>query len=176
MVNIFREFFRLEFQWVNIKTLKISGRIDEYFQCEFLDPANSHLNKNDLFDQEIDVWVDLQHVEKINSCGAKTWFLWIENVKATIHYVNCSATMIGQLNMLGKTAIVESFEVLYGCDSCEHEESRILVVGKDVIPKSDSMEIEAPVYPCPGCGKKTLEMEAIPEEYFQFLASSHSRK
>lgn len=152
---------RYEIHWVDEKTVKLSGTIDENFVFD-ADVAK--------FKQE--VWIDLQGVERINSCGVREWIKAILKTDAKIHFINCSSVIVSQFSMipefLGKHGVVESFETLFVCDHCGHEESKILVVGKDIQPGQEVYE-EGPELQCVECGEM-MECDHNPELYFSFLS------
>ena len=152
---------RYEIQWLDNKTVKISGTIDENFVFE------SEVAK---FGPE--VWVDLQGVERINSCGVREWIKAILTTESKIHFVNCSSVIVSQFSMipefLGKFGVVDSFETQFVCDHCGHELARVLKVGSDIQPGQEVYE-EGPEIECPECGD-SMECDHNPELYFSFLS------
>jgi DNA-directed RNA polymerase subunit RPC12/RpoP len=152
---------RFDVQWVDDKKVKISGTIDENFT----------------FDDEVakfndEVEIDLRGVERINSCGVREWIKAILKTNARIHFVNCSSVIVAQFSMipefLGNNGVVDSFETQFVCDHCGHEESKILVVGKDIQPGQEIYE-EGPELACSECGEM-MECDHNPELYFSFLS------
>jgi transcription elongation factor Elf1 len=152
---------RCEFRWINDRTLKISGTIDENFSID------EELPK---FKEE--VWIDLRDVARINSCGVREWIKAIVKNQSKIHYINCSSVIVTQFSMIpefiGRHGVVDSFETQFVCPSCGHEDSMILVVGKDIQPGLESY-MESPEMKCSECGEQ-MECDHNPELYFSFLS------
>ena len=111
---------RYNIQWNNEKSVKISGTIDENFS---FDEAVGRFGK--------EVEIDLQEVERINSCGVREWIKAILKSDAKITFVNCSSVIVSQFSMipefLGRHGVVKSFETQFVCDNCGHEEAKVLV-------------------------------------------------
>lgn len=154
---------RFEVQWIDKSKVKVSGIIDENFS----------------FDEDVgkfgeEVWLDLQGVERINSCGVREWIKAILKTNAKLHFINCSSVIVSQFSMipefLGRNGVVESFETQFVCDHCGHEESRVLVVGKDIQAGQPIYE-EGPELKCPECGEM-MECDHNPELYFSFLSEA----
>ncbi|SMF50197.1 hypothetical protein [Pseudobacteriovorax antillogorgiicola] len=152
---------RFEVKWIDSKTVKVLGTIDENFVFE-----------DEVAKFKDEVYIDLQGVERINSCGVREWIKAILKTEAKIHFVNCSSVIVSQFSMipefLGKHGVVESFETQFVCDNCGHEESKILKVGKDIQPGQEIYE-EGPEVECPECGSM-MECDHNPELYFSFLS------
>ncbi len=151
---------RFEVTWVDDKIVKVVGTIDENF----------------VFDDQVarfkdEVHIDLNGVERINSCGVREWIKSILKTDAKIHFINCSSVIVSQFSMipefLGKHGVVDSFETQFVCEECGYEESRILVVGKDIEPGQEVYE-EGPEVKCPECDS-IMECDHNPELYFSFL-------
>ncbi len=151
---------RCELKWIDDKTLQISGTIDEYFS---FDPVIERLVG--------EIWIDLSEVKRINSCGVREWIKVISKSQARLHYRQCSSVIVSQFSMipefLGPFGQVESFETQYVCPHCGHEDSLLLVVGKDIAAGQDSYE-HSPEMTCRECGDK-MECDHNPELYFSFL-------
>lgn len=151
---------RFEVTWIDHNQLKIVGTIDEHFVFD------DHVAK---FKDK--VVIDLQGVERINSCGVREWVKSIIKTDAEIHYINCSSIVVSQFSMipefLGKNGVVDSFEAQFICEDCGHETSHVLVVGKDIEAGQD-VYAEGPKIQCTECGCP-MECDHSPELYFSFL-------
>jgi len=154
---------RCEFRWIDERTLKIAGTIDENFTIDEQLPK--------LKDE---VWIDLKNVARINSCGVREWIKAIVKTEAKIHYINCSSVIVTQFSMIpefiGRKGQVESFETQFVCPHCGHEDSKILVVGKDIQAGLDTY-LESPEMKCSECGE-SMECDHNPELYFSFLSDA----
>jgi transcription elongation factor Elf1 len=69
---------------------------------------------------------------------------------------------------LGPKGQVESFETQYVCPKCGHEDSLLLVVGKDIKPGLRNYD-SSPELSCHECGAD-MECDHNPELYFSFLS------
>ena len=152
---------RCDFKWMNDKTLKISGTIDENFSID-----------GELAKFPSDVWLDLRDIERINSCGVREWIKAIAKSPSRIHYVNSSTVVVSQFSMIpefiGKKSVVESFATHFVCPDCGHEDMSILVVGKDIMAGQECY-LESPELKCSACGEP-MECDHNPELYFSFLS------
>ncbi len=152
---------RFAIRWLNEKTLKISGTIDEYFSLD------SEFGK---FSEEI--FLDMRGVSRINSCGVREWIKFMGRVASRVHYVNCSSIIVAQFSMIpefiGKKGVVDSFEVQFVCPRCGHEDALILTVGKDILPGRETYS-DTPDLICSECSS-AMECDHDPELYFSFLS------
>ncbi|NRA64889.1 MAG: hypothetical protein HRU19_10435 [Pseudobacteriovorax sp.] len=154
---------RYEVKWLDENAVIIKGTIDENF----------------VFDDEVakfkdSVTIDLQGVDRINSCGVREWVKAIMKTEAHLVFKNCSSVIVSQFSMipefLGKNGKVESFETQFICEHCGHEEAKVLQVGKDIQPGQELYE-DGPEVTCPECGE-TMECDHNPELYFSFLSDA----
>ncbi len=152
---------RCTFQWIDDKTLKISGTIDEYFTLA-----------DEVGKFKGEVCIDLGEIVRINSCGVREWIKVMSKMKSKVHYRNCSSVIVTQFSMipefLGHKGYVDSFEAQFVCPSCGHEDKMILEVGKDIKPGLPSYK-ESPEMECTDCGA-AMECDHNPELYFSFLS------
>lgn len=110
---------------------------------------------------------DLSQVAYINSLGVRDWirFLRSANIQG-YEFHACSVPFVLQAAMippmLGRGTVV-SFFAPYYCDSCDHQEDRLLqsaaILAAGYAP---------PVFQCPSCGG-TLSLDDLPERYLAFL-------
>ncbi|MCX6131737.1 MAG: hypothetical protein NTX25_22090 [Proteobacteria bacterium] len=150
-----------EFEWLSDRILKISGTLDENFSID-----------EELSKAKDEIWIDLKDVARINSCGVREWIKTVAKSPIKIHYINCSSVIVAQFSMIpefiGKKGIVESFESRFFCPSCGHEDSLILVVGKDIQAGLETY-MESPEMKCSVC-QEPMECDHNPELYFSFLS------
>lgn len=154
---------RYEFKWIDDKNLQIIGTIDENFDFE------CEVKK---FKDE--VFIDLQGVKRINSCGVREWIKGILKTESRLHFVNCSSVIVAQFSMipefLGKNGVVDSFETQFICEACGHEDTKILTVGVDIEAGKEVYD-QGPVIECSEC-QSTMECDHNPELYFSFLSDA----
>ena len=139
---------------------KFSGIIDEASQFNDLIAS---------FGPE--VWLDFSEVSRINSCGVRQWVTAIYSTNTRIHYLNVPSLIVDQFSMvpefLGPNSMVENFEARFICDACGHEETQMLVVGKDVQACQDEY-VDGPSKECPKCAA-AMEFDHNPDVYLEFL-------
>jgi len=154
---------RMVTEWKDEKTFVISGIIDE----------SADFEKDALKFQE-GTFVDFSGVTRINSCGVRQWIKAISPVKKTIQYINIPPIIVDQLSMVpefaGSKAIFISFQALYVCEKCGHEETKLLYIGKDIEQGLKEYE-EGPQHTCPKC-HNIMEFDHSPEVYLSFLTKS----
>jgi CheY-like chemotaxis protein len=115
---------------------------------------------------------DLSQVAYINSLGVRDWirFLRSANIQG-YEFHACSVPFVLQAAlippMLGRGTVV-SFFAPYYCESCDHQEDRLLqsaaILAAGYAP---------PVFQCPGCSG-TLALDDLPERYLAFLRPEHA--
>lgn len=129
-------------KWIDDKTLKISGIIDETFSLE------EHLK---LFTDGLRI--DLGGVTRINSCGVREWIRAVIGLKVRVHLIKCPTVIVNQISMisefLGMNGVVDSFEVVEVCEHCDYEQSKFV----DLEKISDINELKSLLEPCPKCDK-----------------------
>lgn len=114
--------------------------------------------------------IDLEAIQRINSCGVRDWVGWLDLVgrsETETILLDCSPAIVAQLNLVGnfaRHARVQSIRAPYYCESCDVEHSTVLdvpsLMGADV-PR-------APSQSCPRC-ERPMAFDDIEESYFSFL-------
>ncbi len=138
-------------------TYTFTGGVDENFkQQEILRIAAK------------DIIFDLGEINNFNSCGIREWvhFMKDMNPLGRITFINCSITMIDQINLVPDTlgeAAISSFAAPYYC--AEHGE---LICKINVLQNLKQLKDKiSPQLNCPTCNKP-LEFDALEESYFLF--------
>lgn len=127
-----------------------------------------------------EVWLDFGKVTRVNSLGVKEWVKAITACKSRMHYVNCPAIIVDQFNMitnfLSWNTTVDSFEVYFVCNNCDHEESRFFELGqgKEVDPENPNFESSFECK-CIRCGHE-MELDHDPDIYFSFIHEMSRKK
>jgi DNA-binding response OmpR family regulator/anti-anti-sigma regulatory factor len=110
---------------------------------------------------------DLSQVGYMNSLGVREWVNFLR--KAAIQgyeFHACSVPFVLQAalarDVLGR-GTVASFFAPYHCDTCDHQEERLLQSATVL-----ALEAEAPSFSCPACGG-ALVLDEHPERYLAFL-------
>ena len=121
---------------------------------------------------------DLKDVRFINSCGIRDWIAWIKKVPNEVQIVfkNSPSLLVVQMTILigfvPQTAIVESFDVPYICESC-NSTTQVLVEHKKhyIQARKSGEEFKLMLPPPPKCEKcdSTMELDALENKYFKFL-------
>jgi hypothetical protein len=138
--------------------LRFSGLIDE--EARFPD-LEGELGER--------VLLDLEGVERINSCGVRDWIRWIgaRPFSLKVEFEKCSPTFVEQANcvrgIIPGGAKIHSFHVPYFCGGCR-ELSRRLV---DIPPGGGTVALP-PEIPCEKCGGRA-EVDVIEDDYLSFL-------
>ncbi len=115
--------------------------------------------------------LDLADIERINSCGVRDWVNWlgrIEKLGARLVFVNCSPSIVAQMNLVHNftaSGIVKSFYAPYFCPRCQKErllklETRELV--------HDVPITSAPLCRCDDCDGP-MDFDDMEESYFAFM-------
>jgi hypothetical protein len=113
----------------------------------------------------------LQDVNRINSCGVREWINFVRELSGVTDLVfsHCSTTVVNQLNMIYNfrgDATVRSFYLPYVCESCDHEDERLVEVASE-LPNGYRGSI--PEHECSRCHAKMV-IDEIPERYLSFLS------
>lgn len=117
---------------------------------------------------------DLSQVAYINSLGVRDWIRFLRSVNIQgYEFHACSVPFVLQAalipQMLGRGTVV-SFFAPYYCESCDHQEDRLLqsaaILAANYTP---------PVFHCPSCDG-TLELDDLPERYLAFLRPEHAEE
>ncbi len=125
-----------------------------------------------LFSYKPVVVINTSGITHTNSCGLADWEDWINNIKGTIFFIECSRSIIEQANLsqriLGQGTVVSLFIPMV-CPDCESEEE-CLVENVDNDPNK-----MIPKKSCQSCGA-VMEPDISPSLYFAFLEYSHQNK
>ena len=145
-------------------TYKFSGDVDEHFRQKDVPRIRAQR-----------ITFVLENVNNFNSCGIREWIYLIRDISelGKLRFVNCSVTMIDQINMVPDslgTGTVESFFAPYYCE--DHSEVNRLIVVKDHVEKITART--APEMHCEDC-KKPLEFDALEDSYFLFCGTDVPR-
>jgi anti-anti-sigma regulatory factor len=123
------------------------------------------------------VLFDLAQITSMNSCGIRSWILFIEKVqqKYSSGFLAANEVFIEQAsiapNMLGKPGTpVHSFEVPYYCEKCDE---RFLKTVKFEDVKIDDTGFVCPKEKCQICSAE-LKFDALEEEYLNFISHAMS--
>jgi hypothetical protein len=114
----------------------------------------------------------LSGINAFNSCGIREWIYLIRDISGlgALKFVDCSVTMVDQINMVPDSlgsGVIESFYAPYFCQ-CGGEVNRLIEVGKFA---SEITAKQAPEFNCDRCGE-LLEFDALEESYFLFSETS----
>ena len=111
-------------------------------------------------------------VERINSCGVRDWVTWLGKLEqdgADLYFVECSPTMMTQVNLvnnyLGAGSII-NFYAPYFCTSCDTDKMLLIDVGE----AQAASPFTAPTCRCDQCDH-TMEFDDIESSYFAFLGT-----
>ena len=108
---------------------------------------------------------DMFGITRINSTGVREWLRFVSTIdgRGPHRLARCAVPVVSQLNMIDNfkgSAIVESVQAPFFCESCEHEESDQVSIqdGKPVITSKK----------CPECGED-MTFDELESRYFYFL-------
>jgi DNA-directed RNA polymerase subunit RPC12/RpoP len=109
-------------------------------------------------------------VRRINSCGVREWVNFVRDLPGVsdLTFTHCSPAIVTQLNMIYNfrgSGRVRSFFAPYVCESCGHEEEKLLDV-QSQFPTGSVHSV--PDYKCEQCGAQ-MEFDDLPERYLSFL-------
>ena len=110
---------------------------------------------------------DMAQVRYMNSLGVRAWceFLKAAPIQG-YEFHACSIPFILQASMVEDVigrGTVTSFFAPYHCESCDHQEERLLQSAAVL-----AAGVEPPVFTCPACSAQ-LTFDDLPERYFAFL-------
>jgi len=113
----------------------------------------------------------LAEVRRINSCGVREWVNFVRDMPSVteLTFSHCSPAIVTQLNMIYNfrgLAKVRSFYAPYVCESCHHEEEKLLDV-QSQFPKGAVGSV--PEFSCESCSD-SMEFDDLPERYLSFLS------
>jgi len=118
-----------------------------------------------------DVDLDLEGVNRINSCGVREWVNFVRDLRvASLRFARCSPTVVLQLNTIYNfrgRARVHSFLAPYVCEACHHDEYKLLRV-EDHFPQR-TPPYSPPAFRCARCSGVML-FDELPERYLSFLS------
>jgi hypothetical protein len=140
-------------------TVEFFGEIDE--NADFAE-LRRRLRGNVVF--------QLSEVRRINSCGVREWVNFVRDLPGVseLTFSHCSPAIVTQLNMIYNfrgNARVRSFYAPYVCESCSHEEEKLLDV-QSQFPTGNLAQV--PDFKCENCAM-TMEFDDLPERYLSFL-------
>ena len=112
----------------------------------------------------------LAEVRRINSCGVREWVNFVRDLPGVteLTFTHCSPAIVTQLNMIYNfrgSAKVRSFYAPYVCESCNHEEEKLLDV-QSQFPNGNVSAV--PDFKCEQCNS-AMEFDDLPERYLSFL-------
>ena len=120
------------------------GRLNEHSE---LDPLADALRDAGPF-----IDFDLGGVISVNSVGTRTWILFLRRLDGKrVHFQNCSPPFVNQMAMISgfsHNAVIDSFQVTYGCERCDTERSVLWTAGKEF---AGGGWIAEPEVRCEGC-------------------------
>jgi len=115
--------------------------------------------------------LDLADIERINSCGVRDWVNWlgrIEKLGARLVFVNCSPSIVAQMNLVhnfSASGIVKSFYAPYFCPRC-NKERLLRLETRDLVHQTPISS--APTCRCDDCDGP-MDFDDMEESYFAFL-------
>lgn len=162
-----------------MNTAKVINPTNENFRFEMTDSGNNtQVTLFGIIDEDTDfsallklknspVVFNFKNITSINSCGIRTWVNFIKEFStAVVEFTECPPLVVRQMNMvpsfLGK-AIVNSVFVPYICDSCDHEQSKLVSVAdfKKGVPVPETIQ-------CEKCNSDEMEIDGNVKQYFAF--------
>ena len=162
-----------------MSTAKAINLINENFQFEITESGTgNHVNLIGIIDEDTDfsallklktspVVFNFKNITSINSCGIRTWVNFVKEFpEGNVTFIECPPLVVRQMNMvpsfMGK-AKVESVFVPYVCDSCEHEQNKLVLVSEYKKGISIPETIQ-----CEKCQSEEMEMDGNVKQYFSF--------
>jgi CheY-like chemotaxis protein len=110
---------------------------------------------------------DVEKVRYMNSLGVRAWCDFLKRAPIQgYEFHACSVPFILQASMVEDVigrGTVTSFFAPYHCESCDHQEERLLQSAAVL-----AAGLEPPVFTCPQCDAQ-LTFDDLPERYFAFL-------
>ncbi len=123
------------------------------------------------------ILLDLDKVTFLNSCGLRSWILWIKEVPRDILKIfkKCPPMVVEQMSVLDgfvpQNSIIESFYIPYYCEDCDVDAKYLALRGEDFVGASVDSESEVALRDnmiCPDCNKE-MDLDILPQKYFKFL-------
>lgn len=116
-----------------------------------------------------EVYIDMDAVKSINSCGIREWIKWIgEGGNAKVTYAKCPKVIVDQMNMvdgfLPTFAKVESFYVPYYSEDSGSEKNILFRYGVEF----KDGQVQPPTEVKDESGQP-MEMDIIETKYFKFI-------
>jgi hypothetical protein len=138
-------------------------------KVEMMGALNEDAYLNDVIDEVLQmtgshqsVVLDLSRITSINSCGVRSWLLFIEKIQMIM---KCKLGILSNIfveqantvsNMIGKPALpIFAFEAPYYCPKCDLQVTKVLESSKI---KKEQGQFKAPVFPCPKCNDAGLRL------------------
>ena len=115
--------------------------------------------------------LDLADIERINSCGVRDWVNWlgrIEKLGARLVFVNCSPSIVAQMNLVhnfSASGVVKSFYAPYFCPRC-NKERLLRLETRDLVHQTPITS--APTCRCDDCDGP-MDFDDMEESYFAFM-------
>ncbi|MBU1534772.1 STAS domain-containing protein, partial [Myxococcota bacterium] len=119
------------------------------------------------------VILNLNHIERINSCGVRDWVNWLSSIEdkgAKVVLVECSPAIVAQINLVNNftgNATVQSFYAPYFCAGCDKE--KVLLIESTTMQNVENPS--APISRCDECDG-VMEFDDMEESYFAFLKTT----
>jgi hypothetical protein len=118
----------------------------------------------------------LAEVRRINSCGVREWVNFVRDLPSVteLTFTHCSPAIVTQLNMIFNfrgQAKVRSFYAPYICESCNHEEEKLLDVQSQFPSGQPGALGRVPNFSCESCSEP-MEFDDLPERYLSFLTEA----
>src|SRR5262244_3998116 len=116
--------------------------------------------------------IDLADIERINSCGVRDWVNWLTRIErngARVVLVECSPSIVSQINLVNNftgSGVVKSFYAPYFCPNCDREKI-LLVEAAEMGPSPH----RAPICRCDECDG-VMEFDDMEDSYFAFLGTA----
>jgi anti-anti-sigma regulatory factor len=145
----------------NAAIVRLSGNIDE---------DNALVEQSKKINKPV-VVLSTANVERINSCGVRDWVTWLNELEkkgADIYLIECSPSIMTQVNLVNNfvgTGTILSFYAPYFCSSC-NSEKMLLIKTEEAVR---ALPFRAPTCRCDQCDH-TMQFDDIESSYFAFLS------
>ncbi len=141
-----------------INTFIFSGAIDELAEFSSVKPTSDS------------IVFDFNGITAVNSMGVRKWVHLIASLKdKKIKYENCPIVIVEQLSVvrnLSQNVRVNSFQLPFGCDRCQTELTKTLLL--EDFENSEFIEALNELYSCEKC-RENLDFLDDEDIYFQFM-------